>query len=179
MNNRWNESGPGSADWLVSAVTKNPEGLLLLAAGCALVLRSASSRNVQRSREQRDGSRNDRWQMPESASQIADTARDYASEVGQTVSQVGQAVGEKADQYATAAGEYADQARRTVVDQSGRLAGQAQSTIERIVRDQPLAVAVAGLAAGAAVAAAFPVTRVEQETLGTAGQKLAEAAGSA
>jgi hypothetical protein len=182
MNNRWNESGPGSADWLVSAVTKNPEGLLLLAAGCALLLRSASSRNVQRSREQwtqRDGSRNKGWKMQESVSQIADTARDYASEVGQTVSQVGQAVGEKADQYATAAGEYADQARRTVVDQSGRLAEQAQSTIERIVRDQPLVVAVAGLAAGAAVAAAFPVTRVEQETLGTAGPKLAEAAGSA
>jgi hypothetical protein len=181
MNNPWNENGPGSADWLVSAVTKNPEGLLLLAAGCALLLRSTSSRAVERSREQwtqRDGSRNDRWQMPESVSQIADTARDYASEVGQTVSHVGQAVGEKADQYATAAGEYADQARRTVVDQSGRLAGQAQSTIERIIRDQPFAVAVAGLAAGAAVAAAFPVTRVEQETLGTAGQKLAEAAGS-
>ena len=182
MNDRWNESGLGSADWLVSAVTKNPEGLLLLAAGCALLLRSASSRNVQRSREQwtqRDGSRNKGWKMQESVSQIADTARDYASEVGQTVSQVGQAVGEKADQYATTAGEYADQARRTVVDQSGRLDEQAQSTIERIVRDQPLAVAVAGLAAGAAVAAAFPVTRVEHETLGSAGQKLAEAAGSA
>ena len=181
MNNRWNESGSGSASWLVSAVTKNPEGLLLLAAGCALLLRSASSKNVRSQAQwtQRDGSRNDRWQMPESVSQMADTARDYASEVGQTVSQVGQAVGEKADQYATAAGEYADQARRTVVDQSGRLAEQAQSTIERIVRDQPFAVAVAGLAAGAAVAAAFPVTRMEQETLGTAGQKLAEAAGSA
>jgi hypothetical protein len=182
MNNRWNESESGSAGWLVSAVTKNPEGLLLLAAGCALLLRSASSKNVQRSGAQwtqRDGGRNERWQMPESVSQMADTARDYASEVGQTVSQVGQAVGEKADQYATAAGEYADQARRTVVDQSGRLAEQAQSTIERIVRDQPFAVAVAGLAAGAAVAAAFPVTRMEQETLGTAGQKLAEATGSA
>jgi hypothetical protein len=181
MNNRWNESGSGSAGWLVSAVTKNPEGLLLLAAGCALLLRGASSKNV-RSRAQwtqRDSSHNDRWQVPKSVSQIAETARDYASEVGQTVNQVGQAVGEKADQYATAAGEYADQARRTVVDQSGRLAEQAQSTIEKIVRDQPFAVAVAGLAAGAAVAAAFPITRMEQDALGTAGQKLADAAGSA
>jgi hypothetical protein len=179
--NRWNESGSGSAGWLVSTVTKNPEGLLLLAAGCALLLRSASTKNVRSGAQwtQRDGSRNDRWQMPESVSQMADTARDYASEVGQTVSQVGQAVGEKADQYVTAAGEYADQARRAVVDQSGQLAEQAQSTVERIVRNQPFAVAVAGLAAGAAVAAAFPVTRMEQETLGSAGQKLADAAGSA
>jgi len=181
MNNRWNESGSGSAGWLVSAVTKNPEGLLLLAAGFALLLRSAGSKNV-RSRAQgtqRDGSRNERWQMPESVSQMADTARDYASEVGQTVTQVGQAVGEKADQYATAAGEYADQTRRTVVDQSGRLAEQVQTTIERIVRNQPFAVAAAGLAAGAAVAAAFPITHIEQDALGTAGQKLADAASSA
>jgi hypothetical protein len=182
MNNRWNESGSGSVDRLVNAATKNPEGLLLLAAGCALLLRSGSSRNVPRSGEQwtqRDDRRNDQWQMPQGVSRIADTARGYASEVGQTVSQVGQAVSEKADQYATTAGEYADHARRTVMDQSGRFAEQAQSTIERIVRDQPLAVAVAGLAAGAAVAAAFPATRMEQETLGTAGQKLADAAGSA
>jgi gas vesicle protein len=180
MNYRWSEGGSGSADWLVNAVTKNPEGLLLLAAGAALLLRS-SSRTGQRSSEwtQRDGSRTERWQMPEGASQMADTARDYASQVGQKVSQVSQTVGETADRYVSAAGEYADQARRKVMYQSGQLADQAQSTIERVVREQPLAVAIAGLAAGAAVAAAFPMTRMEQEALGPAGQKLSEAASSA
>ena len=42
-----------------------------------------------------------------------------------------------------------------------------------------MAVAIAGLAAGAAVAAAFPATRMERETLGPAGQRLSEAASSA
>jgi hypothetical protein len=65
------------------------------------------------------------------------------------------------------------------MDQSSRIAGQAQSTIERIVREQPLAVAIAGLAAGAAVAAAFPATRFERETLGPAGKRLSEAASDA
>ena len=43
MNSYSNSSSFGSADWLMSAVKKHPEGLLLLAAGCALLLRSGSA----------------------------------------------------------------------------------------------------------------------------------------
>ena len=46
MNNNSNPGGL-SADWLMSAVKKNPEGLLLLAAGCALLFRTRSSRSRQ------------------------------------------------------------------------------------------------------------------------------------
>jgi hypothetical protein len=47
-----NNSSTGlSADWLMSAVKKNPEGLLLLAAGCALLFRTRSSRSRQWSHE--------------------------------------------------------------------------------------------------------------------------------
>jgi hypothetical protein len=35
---------PGRVEWLVERIKKNPEGLLLVAAGCALLLR-AGSRN--------------------------------------------------------------------------------------------------------------------------------------
>jgi hypothetical protein len=42
-----------------------------------------------------------------------------------------------------------------------------------------LAIAIAGLAAGAAVAAAFPATRFERETLGPAGERLSDAVSSA
>jgi len=48
-----------------------------------------------------------------------------------------------------------------------------------VLRDQPLAVAVAGLAAGAAVAALFPSTEVEGRTLGGAREALTGAAGKA
>jgi hypothetical protein len=206
-----NNSNPGglSADWLMSAVKKNPEGLLLLAAGCALLFRTQSSRSRQWSHEyqsypsgqgehgprmERRGSGGKNWQMPEGMYRAADTAREYASNVGKTVSETASsyasAAGEYADQtrqtvsetarsYASAAGEYADHARQTIRDQSGRMAEQAQSTIERIVREQPLAVAIAGAAAGAALAAAFPATRMERETLGPAGKRLSEAATNA
>jgi len=179
MNNYSNTPSFGSADWLMSAVKKNPEGLLLLAAGCALLLRSGQasaqgSRYVSGQSQRYPGSQSgyddsdQDWKMREGMSRAADTAREYASNVGKTLSDTAENVGK-------AAGDYAEEARRTIVDQSGRIVDQAQSTVERIVKEQPLAVAIAGLAAGAAVAAAFPVTRFERETLGQAGERLSEA----
>jgi hypothetical protein len=208
MNNNSNTGGL-SADWLMSAVKKNPEGLLLLAAGCALLFRTRSSRSRQWShgyqsypggqgehgpRWEHRGSGGQDWEMPEGMSRAADNAREYASNVGKTVGettrsyasaageyvdQARQTVSETARSYASAAGEYADHARQTIRDQSGRMAEQTQSTIERIVREQPVAVAIAGAAAGAALAAAFPATRMERETLGPAGKRLSEAATNA
>jgi hypothetical protein len=187
MSNYSSNTGTGSADWLMSAVKKNPEGLLLLAAGCALLLRKGGASGRQQSsryqgysqsygeqdkRMQRHNESGHDWAMPEGLSQAADTARDYASNVSSKVS-------ESARNYTSAAGEYAEGARQTIVRQSGRIMEQAQSTVERIAREQPLAVALAGLAAGAAVAAAFPTTRIERETLGPAAQGLSEAASGA
>jgi hypothetical protein len=40
---RHSQTSQGTGDWLMGAVRSNPEGLLLLAAGCALLLRSGSS----------------------------------------------------------------------------------------------------------------------------------------
>jgi hypothetical protein len=168
----------------MSAVKKNPEGLLLLAAGCALLLRNKRSPGTSQSHRtrssgsgergsgpHRSGQRND-WDLAEGMSRTAEKAREYATTVGEAVS-------ETTEEYVSAAGEYADDARRMIVKQSGRIAEQAQGAIERIAREQPLAVAVAGLAAGAAIAAAFPTTRIERETLGEAGKTLSEAASSA
>jgi len=121
--------------------------------------------------------------MREGMSRAADAAREYASDVGKTLSDtaenVGKTLSETTDRYVSAAGDYADEARRAIVDQSGRMVEQAQSTVERIVREQPLAVAIAGLAAGAAVAAAFPATRFERDMLGPAGDRLSEAVSDA
>jgi hypothetical protein len=47
--------------------------------------------------------------------------------------------------------------------------------VDYVLREQPLAVAVAGLAAGAALAAAFPATKLEQDTIGEIGSKVVEA----
>lgn len=184
MSNDSKDAFLGSTDWLVSAVKKNPEGLLLLAAGCALLLRNKRSpgssqhhRSLhpgggERGSRRRGSDRGGDWDLAEGMSRTADKAREYATTVSDTVS-------ETAEEYVSAAGEYVDDARRMIVKQSGRMADQAQGAIERISREQPLAVAIAGLAAGAAIAAAFPTTRFEREALGEAGKTLSDAASSA
>jgi len=175
---------PGTGDWLIGAVKKNPEGLLLLAAGCALLLRhSGGWSGVSAPSTTRDsrssgyghqgGARQNETSVSDSISRAADSAREYAADVGKTV-------GEKASNYAEAVSDYAGEAGRTVLDQSERLAKQTQTTIQdtinRVLKEQPLAIAVMGLAAGAAVAAVLPSTDVERRTLGPAGEKLSEAA---
>jgi hypothetical protein len=109
-------------------------------------------------------------------SRAADSATDYASEIKDRVS-------ETAGAYADSISEFAQEAGRSVSERSTRLGRQAQSTLqgsmERVLRDQPLAVAVAGLAAGAAVAALFPSTEIEGRTLGGAREALTDAAGKA
>jgi hypothetical protein len=174
----------GTGDWLVGAVKNNPEGLLLLAAGCALLMRrsgsfwggeSAGRRNQwrgdgARQRYQPDGpsrahSGGSDWKIGEGVSQAAESAREYASDMTEKVS-------ETASSYAS-----------SISEQSARFASQAQSTMQdtvnRVLHQQPLAVALAGLAAGAAVAAAFQATDIERRTIGQAGERLADAAGRA
>jgi hypothetical protein len=175
----------GTGDWLIGAVKKNPEGMLLLAAGCALLLRhsgggwsgrggqSTTTESRSSSYGNQGGARQKQPGVSDAISSAADSAREYASDVGR-------AVGEKASNYASAVSDYAGEAGRTVVDQSERLAKQTQTTIQdtinRVLKEQPLAIAVMGLAAGAAVAAVLPSTDVERRTFGPAGEKLSEAA---
>jgi len=180
-----------AGNWLAGAVRRNPEALLLLAAGCCLLMRSrgsSSSRLPSRNRygefEQSQSGSNrvssDAGQVPSNLrgglSRAAESASDYASDIGERVS-------DTAGAYAESISEFAQDARRNVSEHSARLGRQAQSTlqdsVERVLRDQPLAVAVAGLAAGAAMAALFPSTEMEGRTLGGAREALTDAAGKA
>ena len=106
-------------------------------------------------------------------SQATERARQYASDIAEQTRQA-------ASSYASTASEYAEQTRRAVGEQSEHLMRQAQSTaqstLDRILRDQPLIIAAAGLAAGAAVAATFPATEIEKQNLGPVGERVTEAA---
>jgi hypothetical protein len=185
MSERSNTGGSGTADWLLNAVKQNPEGLLFLAAGCALLLRKGHSATQDRSEthhyarafhgeaRESDGtdalrqSRSGEW--AQGAAQAMEAGREYASDVARSVS-------DTAADYAAAVSGYADDTGQKVREQSRRVAEQAQTTMQSILREQPLAVALAGLAAGAAVATAFPATKWERRNLGTAGRRLTETA---
>jgi hypothetical protein len=163
------QSGAGRSDWLLNAVKQNPEGLLLLAAGAALLLRRSGSSAPSRSTSTGYTEYRELGNRSYSGA-VQEAGTGYAEQAKETVKS-----------YAASASEYAGEARRTVGAQSERIVRSAQSTwqssVDRILQDQPLLIAVAGLAAGAAVAAALPATDMERQTLGPIGNQVSEAAG--
>ena len=166
--------------WLTDVITRNPEGLLFLAAGAALLMRKARSTQHGFHVNQRwdseirhsDADRNRPRKFSETVSEAARSVGDYASDVSEKVR-------ENVSSYASSVAEYADHASES----STRIARQTRSTvgnsIQAVLREQPLTVAVAGAALGVAVAAAFPPTEIEKRNLGPAGKRLKEAAGKA
>jgi hypothetical protein len=52
----------------------------------------------------------------------------------------------------------------------------ARNRAQAVLQNQPLAIVAAGLAAGAALAAALPPTELEKETLGPVGDQMSKAA---
>jgi hypothetical protein len=162
------QQSQGAAERLMGAITRNPEGLLLLAAGAALLMRKSASAFAASSTGQR-------WAGPpvDALKKAATGAKDYASDVAERTRDTVGSV-------ASSASEYAGEARRVVGEQSERMVQNAQSavqgTMDRVLQDQPLMVAIAGLAAGVAIAATFPATNFEKETLGPVGEQVSDAA---
>ena len=172
----------GAAGWLVGAVKNNPEGLLLLAAGCALLMRKSGASKSRRSPDARGYGRNDSGRGGRDRT-VGERLSETAQSAGEYVSDIGESVAETASSYASSASSYADDVARASAERSGRLARQAQcssrDTVIRVVQEQPLTVALLGVAAGVAVAAAFPTTDLENQTLGATGERLRDAAGRA
>jgi hypothetical protein len=115
----------------------------------------------------------------EALSGVTEGARTYANKAYEYASDVTDKVTEKTSAYTSAATEYADDLRRSTIERSEQLMQGAQSTMQttmsRVLREQPLTVALVGLAAGAAVAAAFPTTDIETRTLGPMGERISDA----
>jgi hypothetical protein len=196
-----------AGDWLLGAVRRHPEALLLMAAGCCLMMRSgrsssrADARVVQHMRDEWDhqtgrastdfrraSAREGLARAGESATDTAKSAGDYASQVKDRLtdtasdyaSQMKDRISDTASSYADSVADFAGDARRKVAERSAQFKRQTQATLrssmQHVLREQPLAVAVAGLAAGAAVAALFPSTDIEDRAFGGAHEKLKDAA---
>jgi hypothetical protein len=177
------DRGSSAAERLYETAKRNPEGALLVAAGVCLMMRGvgrksgygfwkSSPRASYRppagySSSRAGGSSNLR--EDDQSRGMMDTVRDTASDMT-----------DRARQSAEEMAGYADHLRRAAADTSGRIIGRTTSTVqsgvERMVDEQPLALAILGLAAGAAVAALVPPTRMEERTLGPIGERITEEA---
>jgi hypothetical protein len=161
-----------AGDWITRTARRNPEALLLMAAGAALLLRSGgSTRRHSADAQQGQARPHVSDEVTRSASQVTDTAAGYATDLKDRVSNT-------ASHYAAKVSEFAGETGRSLSEGSERFARQAHSTmqgaVDRVLRDQPLAVAAAGLAAGALVAAMFPSSEIESRTLGSAHEALTD-----
>jgi hypothetical protein len=173
----------GTGEWIMGAVTRNPEGLLLLAAGVALLMRSGRGQPAKyryaKSMNEGGGKYSGRREYSQTNEGVGEHAAEAARRAGEYVSDATDKVAETARSYASSAADYADETARVAMERSRRMADQARETADYVVREQPWAVALTGLLAGAAVAAAFPPTRLERRALGEVGERLRSAAGAA
>jgi hypothetical protein len=157
-----------AGDWLIGTAKRHPEALLVLAAGCALLVRSGggSAQGTSTQSSYESAGSDGRWQVSratEKASEVVSDLKDRATDVASSVS------------------DYAGGVGRTITAQTSEIAGQAQSTLQtgfgHLLREQPLALVVLGLAAGAAVATLLPATEVEERTLAPARDAIAGVTG--
>jgi hypothetical protein len=164
-----------AGDWLAGTARRHPEAVLVLAAGCILLLRGrGDDKDRPASRGGARGKQGSRLNevsetVRERVTEVAETAAEYAADVGDRVY-------DTAASYASAASDFADEGRRIVTRQASRAAGQARHAADRVLTEQPLAVAVLGLAAGAGLAALLPPSDIEERALSPAHDKLSDAA---
>jgi hypothetical protein len=166
-------------DWLADVAWRKPEAFLLLAAGCALLMRTGGG--FKTSRLEHTGP-----SRPSMAQGLSENAREATGQASHAVDQTSETasryVGDMQDRlsdYAATAGQYADRAREGLSAGSERMSKHAQSAAQNAaetIREQPLLVAALGLVAGAAVASFFPPTEVERRTFGSTGRTMVEAA---
>jgi hypothetical protein len=153
-----------SGDWLWRSIKRNPEGLLLVAAGAALLMRTAGPSKAKSAPSDSSDSflNND---ISAAATQTKDTVSEFSSSASEFASQTTERVRKAASTTTDKATEAARQTRSS-----------AQSYASRMLDEQPLVFAVAGLAASAVLAAAFPATQMEKDTLGPIGNQASHAA---
>ena len=167
-------------EWIFNAIKRNPEGLLLLAAGAVLMMRTNSSQSSQAASidvgPTKDAASKTAGQMGDAVTDITRRTMDAASSYASAASDTARQTMDAAKSYASSAGEYADQAKRVVGEQSDRVVRRTRSMAQGVLQNQPLAILAAGLAAGAALAATFPPTELEKETLGPVGDQMSKVA---
>ncbi len=158
----------GTLDRLYGTAKRNPEGVLLLAAGVALLLRGiGTATDALRASPSRRQQTSPRGRDDDAQDDLAGDARAYVSGVAGRVGRSAEKVADSTSQVA-----------RETMDLTGRVARQTgstmRSTMDRILDEQPLAVALLGMAAGAAMAGAMPLTYAEEGALRPLGRKLDE-----
>jgi len=176
------------ADWVITTARRKPEALLLLVAGCALLMRSTTGR---RGIDTVDAYDEDLSSHEASGSAGAFSGvRKAAETAAQRVAEIRDRVGDRVDARISSAGDYVEDARRRVGDVAGEVRQNLRSVAEEVgdkasslartssgaVRDHPVLIAAFGLVIGAGLAAIFLPALADRRTLRRASERLVGAA---
>jgi ElaB/YqjD/DUF883 family membrane-anchored ribosome-binding protein len=182
---------------IFTAIRENPMPFLLISAGVGILAmnkRNATSKYRGERRyppaydapERSYSGYDDGNRMKSTLYSPADDHRDYLDSAKESVGHVADRTQEFVSSAAgTIKDKAADVANRTreqvdyLSDQAQQGARRASDTFDTMLRDYPLAVGIAALAAGAVVGLALPSTRVESEYMGETRDQLIEKAQSA
>jgi len=167
-------SSEGVTDWLSTNIRERPEAFLLMAAGVALMM---TNTRVGLS---------DLWSSGPKSARMGSSGRNSSSPSSSSSSMTSR-VSEGIDDLREAAGDYSQRARDYMSDttehltqQSSEIYEKARSTMQEninwMLEEQPLVLGAIGLAAGAVIGAMLPETEMENRTLGSARDELAETA---
>jgi hypothetical protein len=157
---------------VAQAIRRNPESLLLLGAGVALMLRNAaSSGDAKPQRKRRAKQSADSYYDAAGSDAGSSTVTGLASKVGAAADDVRSYVADTAQDLTGKASEYTEAATR----RAKQAADSAYRSAEGVFEAHPMSMAIAGLAAGCLAAAVFPPTRFERDTLGPIGRRAADA----
>jgi hypothetical protein len=157
---------------VAQAIRRNPESLLLLGAGVALMLRNAAtSGDAKPPRKRRTKQSTDSYYDTASDSTESSTGAGLASKVGAAAEDVRSYVADTAQDLTDKASEYGQAATK----RTKQVADSAYRSAEGVFEAHPMSMAIAGLAAGCLAAAVFPSTRFERDTLGPIGRRAADA----
>lgn len=161
-----NESiNSGLSNWLVNSAKRNPEGALLLAAGAVLLLRqtgaAAAVGNLEVAQNAAGAIRQTASNAKQYAGELVEKASDSAKDFGSDIQNKAQNTKDAFTKQAYSAAETAQ--------------SSIKSAVEKVVKEQPLLIALAGVAAGAGLAAVFPVSTMEREALEPVGKHVNDA----
>jgi hypothetical protein len=179
MSNYGDYSYRSTGDWVIQSAKRNPEAFLVLAAGCALLLRTG--RNGWAGMHRPEPYDEDDFAPSYGEKSRRTTARrkgrvsEAMGSASETISSATGQVRDTVGSYASTVSGYA----RSTGRRASRLTGQARTTAGDVLREQPWTVALLGLGAGAAVASLLPSISAEEKALAPARDALADAAGRA
>jgi hypothetical protein len=198
MSNTEVGSNSDPTAWLTRAVRKNPEGLLLLGAGLALLMRtggkSQSRASTSSRRDQTAGTEgpygpygmdgmNGMKQTGERVSeQAASTTEQLRASIGSTTEFVSRKADEVQNQATEAASGAMDSGQRmmnSALESGQKAMNSAMQSGQQAVNSitaQPFLVALMGIGTGLALASLLPETDIEHRAFQDAGKTLAETA---